>query len=86
MPPSLELFAMTKHEEGYPQELKPKPTKKATRLKYKKAPGAPRRFKSAYMFFSTEKHRSIRDELTKDGKSEKVCFAISTIWFKSQCL
>ena len=40
--------------------------------KYKKAPDAPRRFKSSYMFFSTEKHRSIREELAKKGKTEKV--------------
>jgi hypothetical protein len=32
-------------------------------VKYKKAPEAPRRFKSAYMFFSTEKHKSIRREM-----------------------
>jgi hypothetical protein len=40
--------------------------------KFKKAPDAPRRFKSSYMFFSTEKHRSIRDELAKKGETEKV--------------
>jgi hypothetical protein len=31
--------------------------------KYKKSPQAPRRFKSAYMFFSTEKHKEIRIEM-----------------------
>jgi hypothetical protein len=35
--------------------------------KYKKAPQAPRRFKSAYMFYSTEKHKQIREELSKNG-------------------
>ena len=40
--------------------------------KFKKAPGAPRRFKSSFMFFSTEKHRSIREELKKNGETEKV--------------
>jgi hypothetical protein len=29
-------------------------------IRYKKAPQAPRRFKSAYMFFSTSKHKEIR--------------------------
>jgi hypothetical protein len=33
-------------------------------VKYKKAPQAPRRFKSSYMFFSTKKHKEIRAELT----------------------
>ncbi len=32
-------------------------------VKYKKSPEAPRRFKSAYMFFSTEKHKEIRKEM-----------------------
>ena len=35
------------------------------RIKYKKAPQAPRRFKSSYIFFSTIKHKSIRVELLK---------------------
>eukprot|EP00934_Nitzschia_sp_Nitz4_P003903 Nitzschia sp. Nitz4//scaffold295_size27985//9432//11102//NITZ4_008161-RA/size27985-snap-gene-0.63-mRNA-1//1//CDS//3329546245//3893//frame0 len=42
----------------------PKPQMK----KYKKAPQAPRRFKSSYMFFSTEKHKSIRRDLAKKGE------------------
>ena len=46
--------------------------KKRKQTKYKKAPQAPRRFKSAYMFFSTDKHRAIRAELTSQGKAEKV--------------
>jgi hypothetical protein len=39
--------------------------KKSSRetVKYKKSPEAPRRFKSAYMFFSTEKHKGIRKEM-----------------------
>lgn len=40
--------------------------------KYKKAPGAPRRFKSAFIFFSTEKHKEIRQGLGLDGAKEKV--------------
>lgn len=42
-------------------------------VKYKKAPNAPRRFKSSYMFFSTFKHKQIREELAKEGKNSKVC-------------
>jgi hypothetical protein len=41
-------------------------------VKYKKAPNAPRRFKSSYMFFSTFKHKQIREELAKEGKNSKV--------------
>lgn len=46
-------------------------TKKG-QVKYKKAPQAPRRFKSSYMFFSTEKHKSIRQELIEKGETDKV--------------
>ena len=46
--------------------------KKTHQIKYKKAPQAPRRFKSSYMFFSTEKHKSIRKELMEKGDNEKV--------------
>lgn len=38
--------------------------------KMKKAPQAPRRFKSAYMFFSTEKHKQIRGQMA--ARNEKV--------------
>mmetsp|Transcript_15656 Transcript_15656/g.22077 ORF Transcript_15656/g.22077 Transcript_15656/m.22077 type:complete len:439 (+) Transcript_15656:198-1514(+) len=38
-------------------------------VKFKKAPQAPRRFKSAYMFFSTAKHPEIRAKITQDGKT-----------------
>jgi hypothetical protein len=40
--------------------------------KYKKAPDAPRRFKSAFIFFSIEKHREIRESLQNAGYKEKV--------------
>lgn len=49
-----------------------KEKEKSNKLKYKKPPQAPRRFKSSYMFFSTVKHREIRAELEKEGKMEKV--------------
>jgi len=41
-------------------------------VKYKKAPEAPKRFKSAYMFFSTAKHQEIREQYAKSIASEKV--------------
>lgn len=42
-------------------------------VKFKKAPQAPRRFKSAYMFFSTAKHPEIRARLKEEGRAaEKV--------------
>lgn len=44
--------------------------------KYKKAPDAPRRFKSAFIFFSIEKHREIRESLASGGEVEKVRFAL----------
>lgn len=55
---------------------------KAT-AKYKKAPGAPRRFKSAFIFFSTEKHKEIRQGLGLDGAKEKttnVAKMVSEAW------
>lgn len=41
-------------------------------VKYKKAPQAPRRFKSSYMFFSTKKHKEIRAELAEKGEGNKL--------------
>lgn len=41
-------------------------------VKYKKAPQAPRRFKSSYMFFSTKKHKEIRAELAEKGEGQKL--------------
>mmetsp|Transcript_18278 Transcript_18278/g.26241 ORF Transcript_18278/g.26241 Transcript_18278/m.26241 type:complete len:370 (-) Transcript_18278:73-1182(-) len=51
--------------------------------KYKKAPGAPRRFKSAFIFFSTQKHKEIRLGLGKAGEKEKttnVAKMVSEAW------
>lgn len=45
---------------------------KKVQVKYKKAPQAPRRFKSSYMFYSTEKHRLIRQQLAEKGDIDKV--------------
>jgi len=44
---------------------------KTSKSKFKKAPQAPRRFKSAYMFFSETKHKEIRAGLGTKGKKEK---------------
>jgi len=48
-------------------------------VKFKKAPQAPRRFKSAYMFFSTAKHPEIRARLKKEGKPEEKTTAIAKL-------
>ena len=53
---------------------------KRAQVKYKKAPQAPRRFKSSYMFFSTEKHKQIRKELAEKGEIEKVGETIILRW------
>jgi len=77
---------MDDHDEEESPQVATKATisvKKSNRVKYKKAPGAPRRFKSAYMFFSTEKHRSIREELAAKGTTEKttsIAKMVSKAW------
>jgi HMG (high mobility group) box len=38
----------------------------------KKAPDAPKRFKSAFIIFSAEKHREIKAALAEEGRTEKV--------------
>lgn len=52
--------------------------------KMKKAPEAPRRFKSSYMFFSTAKHKEIRAELTEKGQGKlattEVAKMVSKAW------
>ena len=67
---------------------------KVKQVKYKKAPQAPRRFKSSYMFFSIEKHKTIRKELEEQdelknvsvGDSEPfVCQAERTSYSHSVC-
>ena len=41
-------------------------------MKFKKSPDAPKRFKSAYMYFSTQKHKEIREELESKTNGKKV--------------
>lgn len=48
-------------------------TRKKKSAKHKKSPQAPKRFKSAYIFFSSAKHPEIRANLGKDGEHMKVC-------------
>ena len=49
--------------------------KKTRRIKFKRAPGAPRRFQSAYMFFAASQHRVIRQN-SCDKKVSKVPFPV----------
>ena len=39
--------------------------------KFKKAPGAPKRFRSAFILFSQYKHKAIQEELAQDLNTEK---------------
>jgi hypothetical protein len=58
------------------------PTKLPIRAKkLRKAPDAPRRFKSAFIFFSIEKHRQLRDILSLDHKKERVSNSLTKILF-----
>eukprot|EP00978_Attheya_sp_CCMP212_P016046 scaffold41710_cov55-Attheya_sp.AAC.4 len=64
------------------RKLLPKKCKKKD-VKYRKAPQAPKRFKSAYMFFSTAMHPAIRKRLGEKGVTEKttvVAKLVSTEW------
>ncbi|CAB9530513.1 Nuclear autoantigen Sp-100 (Fragment) [Seminavis robusta] len=54
--------------------------KKEQSTKFKKAPQAPRRFKSAYMFFSTEKHKTIRQEHCEKLQTTDVAKMVSQAW------
>ena len=57
-------------------------SKKDQKIKFKKAPGAPRRFKSAYMFFSEHQHKAIRSQ-TAD-KKVRYALRIGTNGFGSE--
>lgn len=71
---------MTKMSSGRPSPH----LRQSASIKYKKAPQAPRRFKSSYMFFSTKKHKEIRAELTKKGHGKvsttEVAKMVSKAW------
>ena len=51
------------------------------RAKYKKAPGAPKRFKSAFIFFSTAKHKEIRKKLGAEGNGTEKVRPVTVIWY-----
>jgi hypothetical protein len=44
--------------------------------RFKKAPDAPKRFKSAFIIFSAEKHKEIKVKLTAQGRQEKVSWLL----------
>jgi hypothetical protein len=59
------------------------PSKTAAAPKYKKAPDAPKRFKSAFIIFSAEKHKEIKEDLSSQGRSEKttdIAKLVSEAW------
>ena len=59
--PSLIIKSTQSHlETPYQQATTMTTAKKSQKMKFKKAPGAPKRFKSAYMFFSENMHKVIR--------------------------
>ncbi len=55
---------------------KKQPAGKKTLAKFKKAPQAPRRFKSAFIFFSSAKHKEIRAQLADSGVAVKVIWTL----------
>ena len=62
------------------REHKPKKKKKAKRaIKYCKAPQAPKRFKSAFIFFTMARHGEIRKKLESEGAADKVSYLL-VLW------
>jgi hypothetical protein len=57
---------------GMPSSEQATAAAKGVSPKYKKAPDAPKRFKSAFIIFSAEKHKEIKEDFAKQGRSEKV--------------
>jgi hypothetical protein len=88
-PPSMPASYMapdsTMTTPGLPDAILPLPTTASAGLlppskagltapqKYRKAPDAPKRFKSAFIFYSAAKHREIKASKAHEGKVEKVC-------------
>lgn len=64
------------------------PRRKGNVTKYKKAPDAPKRFKSPFMFFSEKKHREIRDQASDNNKVRLslACFCYECLHSRSRCL
>jgi hypothetical protein len=70
-----------------PQVPKAAPPASATAGKvgtrFKKAPDAPKRFKSAFIIFSAEKHKQIKEALANEGRTEKttdIAKLVSEAW------
>ena len=57
---------------GMPSSAQATAAAKGVSPKYKKAPDAPKRFKSAFIIFSAEKHKEIKEDFAKQGRMEKV--------------
>jgi hypothetical protein len=59
-----------------PQKVKPPgkhpKTTTTTIAQFRKAPDAPKRFKSAFILFSAEKHKEIRAQLGQKSNTERV--------------
>jgi hypothetical protein len=67
------LLRAPSHSHPLPLPAAPAAKKgKKLSTKYKKAPDAPKRFKSAFIIFSAEKHKMIKKDLLEQGKNEKV--------------
>ena len=60
-----------------PQTKKKKKAKRA--IKYCKAPQAPKRFKSAFIFFTMARHGEIRKKLESEGAADKVSYLL-VLW------
>jgi len=60
--------------------------RKGSVVKLKKCPDAPKRFKSAFIIFSSEKHKEIKKELAAKGEAQKhttdVAKLVSEAWRK----
>jgi len=59
------------------------PSKVNPSTRFKKAPDAPKRFKSAFIIFSAEKHKEIKEELANQGRAEKttdIAKLVSEAW------
>ena len=53
-----------------------KMVKKEQKVKFKKAPFAPKRFKSAFMFYSEQQHKSIRSQNAPGNKKVRHSFCV----------
>lgn len=48
--------------------------------KFKKAPDAPKRFKSAYIFFSAEKHKLMRAQAENKSVTVRLRGLVKNVW------